>query len=148
MQLSRYMKLVEMGYSSSGITVCADTADAEGVLFFSVPATTVGHLWELVLSHGDSTGSLVACSTALGLASTAAERNVMAIDVHKPRQRYVAATLSATADCECRLFAFTYGLRANVGTWTPTNVNSSKGGLGYSSANGLVKRVVSPSSTG
>ena len=76
MQISRYMNLIEMGYSSSGVTVCADCADAEGVLFFGVPATTVGRTWEMTLSHGNTTAALVACSTALGLGSTAAARQI------------------------------------------------------------------------
>ena len=147
MQLSRYMNLVEMGYSSSGVVVCADCANAEGVLFFGVGATTEAMTWEMTLSHGNTTAALVACSTAHALSSTDALRQIKAIDVYKPRRRYVAATLGATADCECRLFAFTYGLRKPAGSWTPTNVNSSLGGLGYSVANGAVKRVVSPSST-
>lgn len=148
MQLSRYMDLVEMSYSSSGgVVTVADCANAEGCMFMSVPGTTAALTWEMLLSHGATTAALVACSSAHGLGSSGAARQVKVIDVYKPRKRYVAATVSATADGEVRVFAWTYGTRKPVSSWTPTNINSSKGGLGYSAANGLVKRVVSPSST-
>ena len=148
MQISRYMNLVEMYYSSSGgDAVVADCQNAEGALFMSVPGTTSARTWEMTLSHGASTTGLVACSTAHALGSSGAAHQVKVIDVHKPRHRYVAATVSATGDGEIRVFAWTYGLRKPVTSWTPTNVNSTLGGLGYSAANGLLKRVVSPSST-
>lgn len=146
MQLSRYMNLVEMNYSSSGGLACvADCQNAEGAFFLGVPGTTTARTWEMLLSHGNTTAGLVACSSNWGLGSTAAARQMKAIDVHKPRRRYVAATMSATADGEVRIFAFTYGLRKPAGAWTPTVVGTC--GLGYSVANGAVKRVVSPSST-
>jgi hypothetical protein len=146
MQLSQYVKITEMGYSSSGITVVADCANAEGALFLGVPATTGAKLWQMTLSGGATTAALVACSTASALESTAAARNAMCIDVYKPKHRYIAATYSATADQECRLFAFTYGLRTQAGTWAPTVIGAA--GLSYSAANGLIKRVISPTSTG
>jgi hypothetical protein len=147
MQLSQYVKITEMGYSSSGITVVADCANAEGALFLGVPATTGAKLWQLTLSGGATTAALVACSTASALESTAAARNAMCIDVYKPKHRYVSATFSASADQECRLFAFTYGLRTPGGTtWAPTVIGAA--GLSYSAANGLIKRVISPTSTG
>ena len=146
-QLSRYMNLVEMSYSSSGSVTVADCQNADGCIFLSVPGTTTARTWEMTLSHGASTAGLVACSTAHALGSSDAAHQIKCIDVYKPRKRYVAATVGATADGEIRVFAWTYGLRKPVTSWTPTNVGSTLGGLGYSVANGAVKRVVSPSST-
>jgi len=94
-----------------------------------------------------STPGMVACSTSHALGSSGAAHQIKAIDVPKPRKRYVSATIGATADGEIRAFAFTYGLRKPAGSWAPTNVNSTLGGLDYSAANGAIKRVVSPSST-
>lgn len=139
MQLSRYIDLVSVGFSTAEASNEVDTANCEGVLFIGVPGTTAARLWSLALKSGATTTGFVNCASTHTHASTAANNDVIVTDVYKPKKRYIGATLSSSSATPSRLLAFKYGLRANVGNFTAS-------GSGTPTASGGIRRVVSPSS--
>lgn len=143
MQLSKYVDLTAIHYSSSSPAICADCANASGVMFIAVPGTTVARTAEMSLKLGATTTGLVACSSAHYLSSTGATRDVLILDVYRPTKRYVECTYAATADMEARMLAFTYGLREPPVSFSATAVTN----LTVPVVAGGVKRVVSPTST-
>jgi hypothetical protein len=149
MQLSRYINLVGMtgtsGQTTAAPTLEVDTADAEGVMFVGVGAgTTAARIWKMRLHAGATTTGFVACGSGTALDSTATGNYVLTTDVHKPAKRWVKATFSCSATTLSlgSLLAFKYGLRKPATTWSAT-----ASGIITLPACGLVKRVVSPTST-
>ena len=143
MQLSRYIDLASIAYSSSSSVIEIDTADCEGVLFVAVPGTTVARTASLSFKTAASTtATFVAVSSTHTLTSTGAVRDVLCVDIHKPVKRWIQATYASTADSESRMLAFKYGLRKPVTTFSATAVTN----LSMPVVAGGIKRVISPSS--
>jgi hypothetical protein len=142
MQLSKYIDLSVIAYSSSSPVCEVDTAGYEGVLFIAVPGTTVARTGSMALKAGATTTGFVNCSSTHTLTSTAATRDVLIVDVYKPAKRYLGCTYSATADMEARMLAFGYGTRKAVTTFSATAVTN----LTVPVVAGGVKRVISPTS--
>lgn len=142
MQLSRYIDLASIAYSSSSPVIEIDTQGCEGVLFIAVPGTTAARTGNIALAGGNSTSTFVAVSTTHSMTSTGATRDVLVLDVYKPAKRYLQATYSATADMEARMLAFKYGLREVQTTFSATAVTN----LTVPVVAGGIKRVISPSS--
>lgn len=143
MQLSRYIDLAAVAYSSSSPVIELDTADCEGVLFVCVPGTTAARTGSMALKAGATTTGFVNCSSTHTLTSTAAAHDVMVVDVYKPAKRWIGCTYSATADMEARMVAFKYGLRKPVSTMSATAVTH----FSVPVTAGGVKRVISPTSS-
>ena len=137
-QLSRYLDLTSVGFSTAEGAVDVDTANCEGVLFIGVPGTTAARLWSMALKSGATTTGLVACASTFTHASTAADNSVIVTDVYKPKKRWIQATLTSSSATPSRLLAFKYGLRAMQGNFSAAS--------GVPTATGGIKRCVSPSS--
>lgn len=143
MQLSRYIDLASIAYSSSSPVIEIDTQGCEGVLFIAVPGTTVARTASLSLKTAASTtATFVAVSSTHTMTSTGAVRDVLVMDVYKPAKRWIQATYASTADSETRMLAFKYGLRETQTTFSATAVTN----LSVPVVLGGIKRVVSPSS--
>lgn len=138
MQLSRYIDLTSVGFTTAEAANEVDTANCEGVLFIGVPGTTAARLWSLALKSGATTTGFVNCATTHTHASTVADNSVLVTDVYKPKKRWIGATLTSSSATPSRLLAFKYGLRANVGNFGAAS--------GVPTATGGIKRVISPSS--
>lgn len=138
-QLSRYLDLVSVGFSTGQDPVEVDTANCEGVLFIGVPCSTAGRLWSMALKAGATTTGFVNCASTHTHATTAASVQVIVTDVYKPKKRYIGATLSSSSATPSFTLAFKYGLRAMQGNFTASGTN-------VPTASGGIKRVVSPSS--
>lgn len=143
MQLSRYIDMASIAYSSSSPVIEIDTADCEGVLFVAVPGTTVARTGAISLKTAASTtATFVAVSSTHTITSTAAAHDVLCLDVYKPGKRWLQATYASTADSETRMLAFKYGLRRPVVSFSATAVTN----LSVPVVLGGIKRVISPSS--
>jgi hypothetical protein len=143
MQLSKYIDLASIAYSSSSPVIEIDTANCEGVLFIAVPGTTVARTGALSLKTAASTtATFVAVSSTHTMTSTGATRDVLVMDVYKPVKRWIQATYASTADSETRMLAFKYGLRTPPVAFSATAVTN----LSVPIVLGGIKRVVSPSS--
>lgn len=142
MQLSRYIDLASIAYSSSSPVIEIDTANCEGVMFIAVPGTTAARTGAISLSAGNTTATFVAVSSTHTMTSTGATRDVLVLDVYKPAKRYLQATYAATADMEARMLAFKYGLRETQTTFSATAVTN----LTVPVVLGGIKRVISPTS--
>lgn len=143
MQLSRYIDLASIAYSSSAPVIEIDTQGCEGVMFVAVPGTTAARTGAISLKTAASTtATFVATSSTHTLTSTAATRDVLVLDVYKPAKRWLQATYSATADMEARMLAFKYGLRETQTTFSATAVTN----LTVPVVLGGIKRVISPTS--
>ena len=71
MQLSKHLNLTSVGFSTGASSVVElDCANADGVLFVGVPASTASRTWSLALKHGDSTSSFANVSSTHTLTST------------------------------------------------------------------------------
>jgi len=143
MQLSRYIDLASIAYSSSAPVLEVDTADCEGVMFLAIPGTTAARTASMALKAGATTTGFVNCSSTHTLTSSAAAHDVMCVDVYKPAKRWIGCTYSATADMEARMVAFKYGLRKPVTTMSATAVTN----FTVPVTAGGVKRVISPTSS-
>lgn len=143
MQLSKYIDLASIAYSSSSPVCEVDTANCEGVLFIAIPGTTVARTGSMALKAGASTTGFVNCSSTHTLTSTAATRDVLVVDVYKPAKRWLGCTYSATADMEARMLAFKYGLRTAPVSMSATAVTN----LTVPVVAGGIKRVISPTSS-
>ena len=143
MQLSRYVDLAAIAYSSSAPVIELDTADCEGVLFVAIPGTTVARTASMALKAGATTTGFVNCSSTHTLTSSAATHDAMMVDVYKPAKRYLGCTYSATADMEARMLAFKYGVRKAPTTMSATAVTN----FTVPVTAGGVKRVISPTSS-
>ena len=143
MQLSKYIDLASIAYSSSSPVIEIDTANCEGVLFIAVPGTTAARTGALsIKTAATTTASFVAVSSTHTMTSTAAARDVLVLDVYKPAKRWLQVTYAATADMEARMLAFKYGLRTPPVAFSATAVTN----LTVPIVLGGIKRVVSPSS--
>jgi len=142
MQLSKYIDMASIAYSSSGPAIEIDTANCEGVLFIAIPGTTVARTAGMTLKAGATTTGFVNCSSTHTLTSTAATRDILVVDVYKPAKRWLGCTYAATADMEARMIAFKYGLRKSPTTFSATAVTN----LTVPIVAGGVKRVISPTS--
>lgn len=138
MQLSKYIDLVSVGFTTGEAANEVDAANCEGVLFIGVPGTTAARLWSLALKSGATTTGFVNCASTHTHASTAADNSVLITDVYKPKKRFIGATLTSSSATPSRLLAFKYGLRAPVTSFSAAS--------GVPTASGGIKRVVSPSS--
>lgn len=144
MQLSRYIDLASVAWTSSGPTVAeVDCGDCDGVLFIGVPGTTVARIPTLDIYYGASTAGYVQCSTAHTHSTTAAGNYVVCTDVYKPAARYVKGSLASTAEQAHYLLAFKYGLRSCLAS---TVGFSSTAGPYLSAVTGGIVRAVSPTS--
>ena len=141
MQLSRFIDLATVAYSSSSPVAEVDTQGCEGVLFIAVPGTTTARTGKIALKAGASTTGFVNCSTGNTMSSTGAVHDCLVVDVYKPAKRYIGATYSATADMEARLLALKYTNRGAVSTFSATGVAHC------TMPSATVKRVISPTST-
>lgn len=129
-QLSRNIDLVSVMHSSGALTCEVDTADCEGVMFITVPGTTVARTSSLALKAGATTTGFVNCSSTFTHATTAANVNVVITDVYKPAKRWIGATISSSITTERFLMAFKYGLRKPVTSFSATaNVPIDTGGI-------------------
>lgn len=137
-QLSRFIDLTSVGFSTAEGAVDVDTTGCEGVLFVGVPGTTAVRLWSMALKSGATTTGLVACASTFTHASTAADNSVIITDVYKPKQRWIQATLTSSSATPSRLLAFKYGVHKMTDSFSAAS--------GVPAATGGVKRVVSPSS--
>ena len=143
MQLSRYINLQQVAYSSSSPVVEVDCSGAEGVLLIGVPGTTTARTANISLKTAASTtATFVSVSSTHTMTSTGAVHDVLVMDIYKPVNRWVQATMASTADSEQRLLAFTYGLRQPVTTFSATSVAHATVPVVL----GGIKRVISPSS--
>lgn len=140
MQLSRYIDILSVGFSTAEGAVEIDTASVpcEGVLFIGVPGTTAARLWSLALKAGATTTGFVNCASTHTHTSTAAGNNCVVTDVYRPAKRWIGATLTSSSATPSRLLALAYGLRQNSSNMTAAS--------GLITASGGIKRVVSPSS--
>lgn len=139
MQLSRFIDIVSVGFSTAEAAVEVDMAGGgEGVLFIGVPSSTAVRVWSLALKSGATTTGFVNCASTHTHTSTAAGNNCVVTDVYKPKQRFIGATFSSTTATPSRTIAIKYGLRNMSGNMTAAS--------GLITATGGVKRVVSPSS--
>ena len=140
MQLSRYIDLVSCGFSTAANSVQELATDnCEGVLFVSVPGTTLARTWSIALKAGATTTGFVNCASTHTHTSTAAANQVLVTDVYKPAKRYIGATLASTTATPCWLLAFKYGQRKPTTTFSSTaNISAASGGI---------KRAVSPTSS-
>jgi hypothetical protein len=145
MQLSRYIDLATVAWTSSGPTVAeVDTGDCEGVFFIGVPGTTVARIPTLTIALGETTGTYVNCSTAAATHETTATGNyIVCTDVYKPAHRFVKGSLASTAEAAHYLLAFKYGLRSCLQSTQGFSTTD-----GYVSAvTGGIVRAISPTST-
>ena len=143
MQLSKYIDLASIAYSSSSPVIQIDTANCEGVLFIAVPGTTAARIGALSLKTAASTtATFVAVSSTHTMTSTGSVRDVLVMDVYKPVKRWIEATYASSADSETRMLAFKYGLRVPPVAFSATAVTN----LTVPIVLGGIKRVVSPSS--
>lgn len=138
MQLSRYIDISSVGFTTAEAANEVDTTNCEGVLFIGVPGTTAARLWSMALKSGATTTGFVNCASTHTHASTAADNSVIVTDVYKPKKRYIGATLSSSTPTPSRLIAIKYGPRAMTGNFSAAS--------GLPAATGGIKRVVSPSS--
>jgi hypothetical protein len=145
MQLSRYIDLASVAWTSSGPSVAeVDCGDCEGVLFIGVPGTTVARIPTLTISVGATTAAYVACSTGQATHETSASGNYIVVtDVYKPGKRYVMGSLASTAEAAHYLLAFKYGLRSCLAS--TVGFSSTHGYL--SAVTGGIVRAISPTST-
>jgi hypothetical protein len=142
MQLSRYLDIVSVGFSTAQAAVEFDTASVggcEGVMFLGVIASTAARTPSLALKLGASTTSFVNCASTFTHASTAAGVTVIATDVFRPGKRWVGATLTTTTATPSYCIAMAYGLRKSVGNFTASGTNMP-------TVTGGILRAVSPSS--
>jgi hypothetical protein len=146
MQLSRYIDLTHVSWTSSGPTVIEmDMEGAEGALFVGIPGTTVARTPTLDIYSGATSTGLVQCTTAISHASSAAGNYVVCTDVYKPKKRWLKASLASTAEQCHYLLGFKYGLRACLQS---TQGFSSTDTTYLSAVTGGIVRAISPSSTG
>ena len=146
MQLSRYIDLASVAWTSSGPTVAeVDCGDAEGVFFIGVPGTTVARIPTLDIYSGATSTGLVQCTTAISHASSAAGNFIVCTDVYKPKKRWLKASVASTAEQAHYLLGFKYGLRACLQS---TQGFSSTDTTYLSAVTGGIVRAISPSSTG
>jgi len=140
MQLSRYIDLVSVGFSTAEAAQEVDTQNCEGVLFIGVKQSTAARTMSMALKAGASTTSFVTCASTFTHASTSAGNDMVIItDVHKPAKRWIGATLTSSSAVPQLLMAFKYGTRKSVGNFTASGTNTP-------TASGGIKRAVSPSS--
>lgn len=143
MQLSRYMDLYAISYTTTAGVLAVDCQNAEGAFFLCVPASTAARTNTLAISHGETTATLVACATTYTHSSTADDNFILATDVYKPVHRYVAATVASSASHANWIIGFKYGLRAPLTAGFTAGTTA-----GYMSAsNAGVLRCISPTST-
>jgi hypothetical protein len=143
MQLSRYIDLASVARSTASAVCEVDTQGCEGVLFISVPATTVAQTGSLSLTAGNCTGAMVACASTFTNASTAAGGFVLVTDVYKPAKRWIGATCVSTSTGALPYWTmgFKYGLRAPL----TGGFSSTEAAMPVASAG--VLRVISPTSS-
>ena len=139
MQLSRFIDISSVGYSTAEAANEVDTSNCEGVLFIGVIASTASRTPSLALKSGATTTGFVNCATTHTHASTAAGQFVIVTDVYKPKKRYLGATLTTTSATPSYLLAIKYGVREMTGNFTASGTNMP-------TASGGIRRVVSPSS--
>jgi len=140
MQLSRYLDLVSVGFTTGEAAQEVDTQGCEGVLFIGVKCSTAARTMSMALKAGASTTSFVTCASTFTHASTAAGSDMVIItDVYKPAKRWIGATLTTTSAVPQCLLALKYTTRKSVGNFTAAGTNTP-------SASGGIKRAVSPSS--
>lgn len=137
-QLSRFIDVTSVGFTTAEAAVEVDTSGCEGVLFIGVPGTTAARLWSLAIKSGATTTGFVNCASTHTHASTAADNSVLITDVYKPKKRYVGATLTSSSATPSRLLAIKYGLRSMTGNFSAAS--------GLPAATGGILRAVSPSS--
>lgn len=146
MQLSRYIDLAHVSWTSSGPTVIEmDMTGAEGALFIGVPGTTVARIPTLDIYSGATSTGLVQCTTAISHESSASGNYIVITDVYKPKKRWLKASLASTAEAAHYLLGFKYGLRAPLNS---TAGFSSTETTYLSAVTGGIVRAISPSSTG
>ena len=138
MQLSRYIDISSVGFTTAEAANEVDTSNCEGVLFIGVPGTTAARLWSLALKAGATTTGFVNCASTHTHASTAADNSVLVTDVYKPKKRWIGATLTSSSATPSRLLAIKYGVHGMTGNFSAAT--------GLPAATGGIKRVVSPSS--
>jgi hypothetical protein len=142
-QLSRYVDLYSVSYTTTAGTLEVDTQDCEGVMFLAVPATTVARIISLALKAGATTTGFVNCASTFTHASSAAGNIVVCTDVYKPAKRWIGATVSSSASSANWIFAFKYGLRAPLTAGFTAGTTASY----MSPATAGVLRVISPTSS-
>lgn len=114
MQLSRYVDLAAAGFSTASAAVEVDCNDCDGVMFISVPATTVNQTASMAIKYGATSTGFVTCASTFTNASTAAGHYCLVTDVYKPAARWVGATVTSTSTGALPYWtlALKYGLRA------------------------------------
>lgn len=137
--ITRMLDVVSVGFTTGEAAVDIDTQGAEGVLLFGVVASTAARIPSLSLKSGASTTGLVACASTFTNTSTAAGQIVICTDVYRPGKRYLQATLATSSATPSWLICCKYNTRTSIGNFTASGTNMG-------TANGGVKRVVSPSS--
>ena len=139
MQLSRFIDISSVGFSTAEASNEVDTANCEGVMFVGIVCSTAARTPSLALKAGATTTGFVNCASTHTHASTAAGQFVIVTDVYKPKKRYLGATLTTTSATPSYLLAIKYGLRSMQGNFTASGTNMP-------TASGGIRRVVSPSS--
>lgn len=140
MQLSRFIDVPSVCFTTGEAACEVDTANCEGVLFIGVIASTAARTPSLALKSGATTTGFVNCASTHTHASTAAAGAIVIMtDVYKPKKRYLGATLTTTSATPSYTIAIKYGLRAMQGSFTASGTNMP-------TASGGIRRVVSPSS--
>ena len=116
-------------FSSAGTTgvstlnVEIDTQNCEGVLFVGTAGTTSTAATLTISTAASTTASFVNVSS--GTAASTGAGALVAVDIHKPRKRWLKGTITTTANARMTVQAFKYGVRRSPTTWTSTGILTS-----------------------
>lgn len=138
-QLSRFVDVNVVTFTTADGACCVDAQGAEGVMFIAIAGTTANRISSMALSYGASTGSLVSCASTFTNASTAAGHYPIITDVYKPTARYICATVTSSTGLPHTVLGVKYGLREQPTTgFSSTDLPVAIGG---------VLRCISPTSS-
>lgn len=126
-QLAKSLDLY--AFSSAGTTgvttlnVEIDTQNCEGVLFMGTAGTTSTAATLTISTAASTTASFVAVTG--GTATSTGAGAFVAVDVHKPRKRWLKGTITTTANARLTVQALKYHNKKCPTSWTSTGILTS-----------------------